>query len=113
MHQTFDSYLFYRMKLKQLESYLQQIEGFDDPKVHLEQYVTSGHIASHMLYTMDQTFDDIKNKVVADFGCGCGVLSIGCGILGAGQVLGFDIDNAALEKSSDNITEFDLDSEIG
>ena len=72
------------MKLKELESYLQQVEGFEEPKVHLEQYITSGHIASHMLYTMDQTFDDIENNVVADFGCGCGVLSIGmwhtCGI---------------------------------
>lgn len=65
------------MKLKELESYLQQVEGFEEPKVHLEQYITSGHIASHMLYTMDQTFDDIENNIVADFGCGCGVLSIG------------------------------------
>merc|ERR1712168_814526 len=112
MHQTFNSYLFYRMKLKQLESYLQQIEGFDDPKVHLEQYVTSGHIASHMLYTMDQTFDDINNNIVADFGCGCGVLSIGAGMLGSGHVLGFDIDAAALEKATDNVAEFDLESEV-
>ena len=65
------------MKLKELEGYLQQVEGFEKPKVQLEQYITSGHIASHMLYTMDQTFDDIENNVVADFGCGCGVLSIG------------------------------------
>ena len=65
------------MKLKELESHLQQLDGFEEPKVHLEQYITSGHIASHMLYTMDQTFEDIENNVVADFGSGCGVLSIG------------------------------------
>merc|ERR1712168_745558 len=110
MHQTFNSYLFYRMKLKQLESYLQQIEGFDDPKVHLEQYITSGHIASHMLYTMDQTFDDISNNIVADLGCG--VLSIGSAMLGAGQVIGLDIDTSALKKALDNIAEFELESDI-
>lgn len=37
-----------------------------------------------MLYTIQSTFDDIKGKVVADLGCGCGVLSIGAAILGAG-----------------------------
>lgn len=100
------------MKLKQLESYLQQVDGFDDPKINLEQYVTSGHIASHMLYTIDQTFEDINNNVVADFGCGCGVLSIGSAMLGADHVFGMDIDSSALDKSSDNIAEFELESQI-
>ena len=65
------------MKLKELEGYLQQVDGFNSPKVYLEQYETSAHIASHMLYTMDQTFDDVKHNVVADFGCGCGMLTVG------------------------------------
>lgn len=37
-----------------------------------------------MLYTIHNTFDDIENKIVADLGCGCGVLSIGSAMLGAG-----------------------------
>lgn len=37
-----------------------------------------------MLYTIHNTYDDIENKVVADLGCGCGVLSIGTAMLGAG-----------------------------
>ena len=65
------------MKLKELEGYLQQVDGFDSPKIYLEQYETSAHIASHMLHTMHQTFDDVKHKVVADFGCGCGMLTVG------------------------------------
>ncbi|XP_066921146.1 rRNA N6-adenosine-methyltransferase METTL5-like [Clytia hemisphaerica] len=100
------------MKLKELQSYLQQVEGFDDPKVHLEQYVTSGHIASHMLYTMSQTFDDIANNIVADFGCGCGVLSIGSAMLDAGQVFSFDVDSDALEICQSNVDDFDVTSTV-
>lgn len=37
-----------------------------------------------MLYTIHQTFHDIENKLVADLGCGCGVLSIGAAVLNAG-----------------------------
>lgn len=37
-----------------------------------------------MLYTIHNTFDDIQNKLVADLGCGCGVLSIGASVLDAG-----------------------------
>lgn len=37
-----------------------------------------------MLYTIHNTFDDIENKTIADLGCGCGMLSIGSAMLGAG-----------------------------
>lgn len=37
-----------------------------------------------MLYTIHNTFDDIENKTIADLGCGCGILSIGSAMLGAG-----------------------------
>ena len=33
------------MKLKELESVLQQVDGFEEPKILLEQYPTSPHIA--------------------------------------------------------------------
>lgn len=50
------------------------------PSVHLSIYLFSGC----MLYTIHNTFDDIKGKLVADLGCGCGVLSIGAAVLDAG-----------------------------
>ncbi|OWK00170.1 METTL5, partial [Cervus elaphus hippelaphus] len=46
-----------------------------------------------MLYTIHNTYDDIENKVVADLGCGCGVLSIGTAMLGAGNVEEFELTN--------------------
>ncbi|KAB0399599.1 hypothetical protein E2I00_012699, partial [Balaenoptera physalus] len=61
-----------------------------------------------MLYTIHNTYDDIENKVVADLGCGCGVLSIGTAMLGAGLCVGFDIDEDALEIFNRNVEEFEL-----
>ena len=93
------------MKLKELESNLQQVDVFEDPKIKLEQYATTPHIASHMLYTIDKSFDEIDGKVIADFGCGCGVLSIGSCMLGA-QVIAMDIDSDALEIARSNVESF-------
>lgn len=96
------------MKLKELESCLQEVDAFEEPKILLEQYPTSPHIAGEakadrllscpwqltllsdvstacMLYTIHNTFDDIEGKLVADLGCGCGVLSIGAAMLEAGS----------------------------
>ena len=56
-----------------------------------------------MIHTMSATFDDLENKHVADLGCGCGVLSIGSVMLGAGAVTGFDLDSDALALFSQNI----------
>jgi len=99
-----------RMKLKELESHLQTVDEFECPKILLEQYPTRPHIAACMLHTMAASFDDIENKVIADLGCGCGVLSIGSVMLGAGFVTGFDIDNDALELFAENIAEFEMDN---
>ncbi|KAJ1505852.1 Methyltransferase-like protein 5 [Coelomomyces lativittatus] len=61
------------MKLKELESELQCIQPFKHPKVNLEQYPTSPHLASRLVYTAETVYGDIQGKVVADFGTGCGV----------------------------------------
>ena len=99
---------FDRMRLKELEGYLQQVDVFENPKVDLEQYPTTPHIAAHMLYTIDNTFGDIEGKLVGDLGCGCGVLSIGSCMLGSAMTFGFDVDSDALEIASKNCVEFEL-----
>ena len=38
------------MKLKHLEAALQDMELFEQPKVHLEQYPTTPHLAACVLY---------------------------------------------------------------
>uniref|UniRef100_A0A1A8R5U1 Methyltransferase-like protein 5 n=1 Tax=Nothobranchius pienaari TaxID=704102 RepID=A0A1A8R5U1_9TELE len=96
------------MKLKELESCLQQVDTFEEPKILLEQYPTSPHIAACMLYTIHNTFDDIEGKLVADLGCGCGVLSIGAAMLDASMCVGFDVDHDALEIFRRNAEQFDI-----
>ncbi|XP_043549629.1 rRNA N6-adenosine-methyltransferase METTL5 [Chiloscyllium plagiosum] len=97
-----------RLKLKELESLLQRVDGFEQPKLLLEQYPTSPHIAAHMLYTIHTTFDDVESKLIGDLGCGCGVLSIGAAMLDAGLCVGFDIDEGALNIFNRNVEEFEL-----
>lgn len=74
------------MKLKELEGYLQDVAVFSDPKIKLEQYPTTPHLAARMLYTAHATYDDIENKAVGDMGCGCGILSIAAAMLGSSYV---------------------------
>ncbi|XP_069009890.1 rRNA N6-adenosine-methyltransferase METTL5 [Embiotoca jacksoni] len=96
------------MKLKELESCLQQVDTFEEPKILLEQYPTSPHIAACMLDTIQNTFGDIEGRLVADLGCGCGVLSIGAAVLDAGLCVGFDIDDDALDIFKRNAEEFEI-----
>jgi len=98
------------MKLKELESHLQEVDEFENPKILLEQYPTRPHIAACMLHTMAASFGDVEDKLIADLGCGCGVLSIGCVMLGAGFVTGFDVDSDALDLFSENLSGFEIDN---
>ncbi|KAJ1524197.1 hypothetical protein ONE63_010718 [Megalurothrips usitatus] len=96
------------IKRKHLEEYLEDIEVFENPKVELEQYPTKPHIASHMLHTMQASYGDVQGKLIADLGCGCGVLSFGAAMLGAGTVVGYDVDPDALEIWSNNCAELEM-----
>jgi len=100
------------MKLKQLEGLLGGLTQFPAPKVELEQYPTGPHIASRMLYTAENSFDDITGKVVADFGCGCGTLAVASALLDAEHVIGIDIDPQSLELAQENSADLELDIDL-
>ncbi|KAL6585882.1 hypothetical protein OROMI_002526 [Orobanche minor] len=100
------------MKLKQLESLLGSLQQFENPKIELEQYPTGPHIASRMIYTADNLFGDVRNKVVADFGCGCGTLGLAAVLLGAEHVVGFDIETESIEIASSNADELEVDMDF-
>ncbi|KAM9646604.1 rRNA N(6)-adenosine-methyltransferase METTL5-like [Trichechus inunguis] len=61
-----------------------------------------------MSYTIHNIYDDVENKVDADLGCGCGVLSIRTAMLAAGFYVGFDTDEDALKIFNRNVEEFEL-----
>lgn len=85
------------IKLKKLEEYLQCLDDFESPNIKLEQYITPYHLASTVLFTIQSNYGDIENKLVADLGSGCGMLSVGSAILGSAHVVGFEIDEKAIE----------------
>lgn len=97
------------MKLKQLESLLGTLQQFSNPKIELEQYPTGPHIASRMLYTAENSFGDVTDKVVADFGCGCGTLGLAASLLGAEHVVGLDIDAQSIEIATTNAEDLELE----
>ncbi|KAJ0251611.1 hypothetical protein HA466_0125460 [Hirschfeldia incana] len=97
------------MKLKQLEGLLGGLQQFSNPKVELEQYPTGPHIASRMLFTAENSYGDITDKVVADFGCGCSTLSAAASLLDAACVIGFDIDPQSLETAALNAEELEVE----
>ncbi|XP_040577236.1 rRNA N(6)-adenosine-methyltransferase METTL5 [Lepeophtheirus salmonis] len=100
------------MKLKQLESLLQDIQAFQEPKILLEQYPTSPHIASRILYTAESTFNDIAGRSIADLGSGCGMLSIGAALMDAASVTGFELDPSAAQVALDNLEGFELETPV-
>jgi len=95
------------MRLKELQSLMQDFEPFSSPKIELEQYPTGAHLASRLLFTVDSMFDEFQGRTVIDLGCGTGMLAIGAAALGACHVLGVDIDTDALEAAQSNCDGFD------
>ena len=68
------------MRLKELEGHIYDLNGFENPKIRLEQYETPAHIAARMIHTINESYGDFQEKVVADLGCGCGNLTIGAAL---------------------------------
>lgn len=62
------------------------------------------------MISFQSQFGDIKGKLVADLGSGCGALSIGAAALDAYLVVGFEIDSEALEISQQNILEQEIEN---
>ena len=73
------------MRLKELIGELQRCNTWAKPRVELEQYPTPPDIAAHMLLAAAEE-GDIEGKLIADLGCGGGVLGIGAALLGAERV---------------------------
>lgn len=87
---------------------LSRLSAFDSPKLLSEQYSTDSEAAADALWFACMQ-GDIKGKVIADFGCGTGILGIGCLLLGAEKVYFVDNDNSALATAVVNIKRLKLE----
>ena len=61
-----------------------------------EYYISNVCFSACMLHTAETQFSDLCGKVVADLGCGCGMLSVGSGLMGCDFCLGIGIDGGKL-----------------
>src|SRR5208337_1098219 len=98
------------MKLRQLEMALQRCAGFEKPHAIWEQYQTPAPLAARLLYDA-YVNGDIEGKVVADLGCGTGILAIGAALLGALAVRAVDLDPAAVRIAGKNVILLGVDVE--
>lgn len=87
---------------KQLEIILSKLKPIQNPKPTLEQYTIPSDLAADILH-FAYLNGDIEDKVVFDFGCGTGRLSIGALLLGAKEAVGVDTDYKVLEIAEENL----------
>lgn len=87
---------------------LQSLGQLDEPSASLEQYPTPPTMASDILF-IAKSLGDVDDKVVMDLGCGNGIFAIGAGLMGAGEVVGVDVDEKAVEVARENAAGLGLE----
>ncbi|MBU1976229.1 MAG: METTL5 family protein [Nanoarchaeota archaeon] len=94
------------MTKSQLAIILSKLKVFTKPNVNYEQYPTDSEVAASILWAARMN-KDITGKVVADLGCGTGILGIGALILRAKRVVFVDKDEAVLKIAEDNLRQIE------
>jgi predicted RNA methylase len=98
------------MKLKHLESALSSVKyRFDNPRVELEQYPTSPHLAASVCLAAFERGDLGPECAVADLGCGTGMLTLASALLDCYQLIAIDLDEEALSQARDNAEEMEME----
>jgi len=85
---------------------LSGLSGFENPDPELEQYVTPPELAAELVHAAALNGDLGE---VHDLGCGTGMLAIATALAGARPVVGYDVDEDALEAARRNSTETGAD----
>lgn len=91
---------------------LSKLESFKEPRADIEQYTTDPEIAAQVLWNAHM-LGDIKDKIIADLGCGTGTLGLGALLLGAKWVFLHDIDKKAVDIAKQNFANLRLEYVIG
>jgi len=92
------------MNKKQLAIKLSKLEQLKEHNQKLEQYTTPSETAASILWQAYMN-NDIEGKIIADFGCGSGILGKGALLLGARKAYFIDIDKEAIKTAKNNAKE--------
>lgn len=84
---------------RELEMLLERVEGFAVPQLRLEQYRLPATVAAEVLWYIGLRHKDLEGRVVADLGCGTGMLTAGAALMGADYTVGLDIDARAIASA--------------
>lgn len=90
------------MNKKEIAIILSKLKQFVKPEAKLEQYTTDSEIAAQITWIAYLNYD-IDRKIVADFGCGNGILGIASLLLGAKKVYFIDVSPAAISLAKENL----------
>ncbi len=93
------------MNKKQLAIALSKLKDFVEKNIRLEQYRTDSELAALLLWKAFMN-NDIKGKIIADFGCGNGILGFGALLLEAKKVYFVDIDEKVIKLVKENTKYF-------
>ena len=96
----------------ELEILLERIEGFSSPKIRLEQYRLPAPLAAEVLWYIGLRHKDLENRIVADLGCGTGMLTAGAALMGADYTIGVDLDANALIDAKRWIRKLNLEDRV-
>ncbi|MCD6470037.1 50S ribosomal protein L11 methyltransferase [Candidatus Bathyarchaeota archaeon] len=96
------------LRRKHLALLLSRVEPNPKPKLKWESYMLDAESAASMTYIASQ-LNDIYGRKVIDLGCGSGILAIAAALLGAGWVVGVDIDRDAIETAVKNASRLNVD----
>ena len=96
---------------KELSKRLSYLDKFEEPNARLEQYSTDSEIAAEALWFLHMR-NEINGKIIADLGCGNGILGIGCLRLNAEKVYFVEKDKNALEIAKRNFKNLKLKNGI-
>ena len=103
-----------KVSKKQLESDLQGLSSFNEPKLKLEQYQTPPRLAAEILHFINLSDKNpgIKGRNILDLGCGCGIFGFGCVRLQANLVIGIDADDSAIALAIKNREDIDVPADV-
>ncbi|TBU09989.1 putative methyltransferase [Hamiltosporidium magnivora] len=98
------------MKLKEIKCKFQEVKGFENPNINLEQYITPPDIAASIIYTAHVRYDDIQNKNILDMCCGTGMLTYGISFFNPFHITCADVCMNALRGCRDNILNLNIEN---